>query len=200
MKKIIALLLSVLLCFSLCACGKGVSSKDRKEIIKIVSDTIDSNIEKRKSSGNFSKYINIDDVSYEITKVIKDDGEYVVTIIFKATTEKYLSDTQKSLACYSMEELFRPCYYNDKKIDIIGSDSRYGETYHHVSSWINGVEIHSMTKNSNSSSKTNTASSRTCKFCKKKFTDSSNTMSIAKTGMCSNCSGNYKSMSQFIGR
>ena len=34
--------------------------------------------------------------------------------------------------------------------------------------------------------------SRTCKSCGKSYTDSANTLSIAKTGMCENCYGNFE--------
>lgn len=37
-----------------------------------------------------------------------------------------------------------------------------------------------------------------CKFCHREFTDSSNIRSIARTGMCSNCAGNYKDMSGWL--
>lgn len=39
-----------------------------------------------------------------------------------------------------------------------------------------------------------------CKSCDREFSDSSNKRSIARTGMCSNCYGNFKSMSEYIGR
>ena len=37
-----------------------------------------------------------------------------------------------------------------------------------------------------------------CKSCDREFTDSDNTHSIAKTGMCENCYGNFKDFEQFI--
>ena len=42
--------------------------------------------------------------------------------------------------------------------------------------------------------------SRVCKSCGRTFTDSSNTMNIAKTGMCNNCYGNYQWGSSAIGK
>ena len=36
------------------------------------------------------------------------------------------------------------------------------------------------------------SSSRTCKSCGRKYTDSANTRSIARTGMCTNCYNNFK--------
>ena len=44
------------------------------------------------------------------------------------------------------------------------------------------------------------SSSRTCKSCGRSFTDSSNTMSIAKTGMCKNCYNNFKWGQDALGR
>ena len=47
--------------------------------------------------------------------------------------------------------------------------------------------IMAMTDDSSSSS-----NSKTCKSCNRSYTDSANTMSIAKTGMCKNCYGNFE--------
>lgn len=37
-----------------------------------------------------------------------------------------------------------------------------------------------------------------CKYCHREFDDSGNKKSIAKTGMCSNCAGNYEDLSDWV--
>lgn len=42
-------------------------------------------------------------------------------------------------------------------------------------------------------------SSNACRSCHRTFTDSKNQISISRTGMCSNCAGNYKIMQDILG-
>jgi len=52
---------------------------------------------------------------------------------------------------------------------------------------------HPIPKTNNSSTVQSTiANSKTCQSCGRSFTDSKNTMSIAKTHMCSNCYSNFE--------
>lgn len=48
------------------------------------------------------------------------------------------------------------------------------------------------------SSGSSSESSSSCGYCHRSFTDSGNNRSIARTGMCSNCAGNYKSMTGWL--
>lgn len=45
-----------------------------------------------------------------------------------------------------------------------------------------------------------TGSSRTCRSCGRKFADSTNKSSIARTNMCTNCYNNFKWASSAVGK
>ena len=54
--------------------------------------------------------------------------------------------------------------------------------------------------NLGSSNTSSSGSSRTCRSCGRKFTDSSNKSSIARTNMCTNCYNNFKWASSAVGK
>lgn len=151
LKHYFSILVFIILILCLSACG---ISKDLKDaIITETKNKIDEQIDKYKNgSQKFSKYLSIDQVSYEIVDVQESTNlpkDYIVTLKFYGTTDKNLDSLEKDLACGDMERLFSDFSfdYKGKKIDVttVGADKSSNHyIYHHISASINNEEVDPM--------------------------------------------------------
>lgn len=62
------------------------------------------------------------------------------------------------------------------------------------------IGLLAMCSSGGGSSSSSSSKGRTCKSCGRTFTDSSNTMNIAKTGMCNNCYSNFQWGQKALGK
>ena len=101
-----------------------------------IAQQIERNIEEAKKDGDFSDYLDIEDVKFDVTEVFKHNGNYYVRIKLEGTTDKYLTETELELASWDMQHLVREDFQTD-----LGEISPYGMGSE-ITSIINGEVIH----------------------------------------------------------
>ena len=88
----------------------------------------------------------------------------------------------------------RTFYFPEKCVVRIKMKERYGEMKIGFVVFIAVIVLIALIASctGSGSGSSGSSNSRRCKSCGRTFTDSSNTRSIARTGMCSNCYNNFK--------
>lgn len=168
----------------------------RNGIPDIVDSKINVLVEEAKNpeSKSDARAMGLQKVTYEITKIKKEKGVYILSLQFNCICEnKDASETTKSLLAYDVEDCFDT--YDDFYIGkyhcrYYSDDWKNGYAYKPVVfAYVNDELIHQPEKWSASDDKDTVK----CDVCGKYYKKGSeNAKSIQKTNMCENCYSNYK--------
>ncbi len=208
--SIISIILIVGLIFGIKALTKMQEQKIIETIEAEFSSIIDANItaflSRSESEQTFDQRIyGIDNVTYEITNIYKDNDEYVISVaVYVTSPYTKLNETVSSSISYAiLQNIFAmdkktgisadfriagyPCTYRPAFSDGVSHDSR-------ITVYVN--EFTGRTPEDREVDVSTDKDAVKCQVCKKQYKKgSNNAKSINRTNMCSSCYANYKSMS-----
>lgn len=194
-------------------CNNVKQNNIKKEIIEEYSSLMDERLETFLSStksnylglspSEYDSELGLTDISYEISRVKKEDDEYVLYLDVFLTCESQNSENENSLMAmahdveYEFLELlwdtddeicgYECSYASHKDLDYYGEDM--------ITVYINNEKI--LYPQSRDTDKYEDTTK--CQVCGKRYNNGSeNASSIARTNMCSSCYKNYKTTQNAI--
>ena len=192
-------------------CNNIKQNNIKKEIIEEYSTLMDERLEAFLSStktsyfdfspSEYNSKLGLTDISYEISRIKKEDDKYVLYLDIFLTCQSNNSENENSLLAYDVEEEFEHLLW-DMDDEICGYECSYasykdldyyGEEM--ITVYINDEKIIYPQARDTDKYKDTTK----CQVCGKRYNDGSqNASSIARTNMCSSCYNNYKAKQNAI--
>ena len=183
-----------------------ISEEEKQACLEEVDKIIKEEIEDINNGKYFLAYKYIDKegtkIDYTIDSIDEsadENNKLIVSITYNITSDtdiEQYTDDELYLAGARFDMVFMREDVGDYDVSIIGKTNSDKSWYYHYVVNFNGEEIYSGKKVSEESfsriSSKTSGESKTCKFCGRRFTDSDNINSIAKTGMCENCYNNFQ--------
>lgn len=191
-------------------CNNAKQNNIKKEIIEEYTTLMDERLETFLSStkssylgfspSEYDSKLGLSDISYEISRIKKEDDEYVLYLDVFLTCESQNSENENSLLAHDVEFEFQDFLWNAE--EICGYECSYssskGLDYYGVDMitvYINNEKILSPQSRDTDKYKDTTK----CQVCGKRYNNGSeNASSIARTNMCSSCYKNYKTTQNAI--
>lgn len=196
-KILLCIVIIALAIVAIVAVSNSIKTKTIKEEY---SKAIDAKIEEYLSGDDKPQAdeMGLTDISYELTKIEKDDGNNLLSVSIYITTDGRADwETAQSLLAYEVEqECFglseggSSDFYLGKYRCSYRAGSWHDYAFHElITTYVDGKKIHYPEIIDTSSSKDTSK----CQVCGKKFNKGSdNAKSISRTNMCSSCYSNFK--------
>lgn len=192
-------------------CNNVKQNNIKKEIIEEYSTLMDERLETLLSStepsylgfspSEYDTELGLTDISYEISRIKKEDDGYVLYLDIFLTCESQNSENENSLLAHDVKYEFEKLLW-DMDDEICGYECSYasykGLEYYGVDMitlYINNEKFFYPQSRDTNKYKDTTK----CQVCGKRYNDGSqNASSIARTNMCSSCYQNYKTKQNAI--
>lgn len=201
---IISIVLIAIAIVTIVVVSNSIKSKTIKEEYKTIkeeySKAIDAKIEEYLSGDDREEAdeMGLTDISYELTKIEKDDGNNLLSVSIYITTDGREDwETAQELLAYEVEEECFKLAEGQKDEFYLGKyrcSYRAGSWHDYafdelITTYVDGNKIHYPEILDTSSSKDTVK----CEVCGKKYNKGSdNAKSISRTNMCSRCYSNFK--------
>ena len=227
MKRSVAIILLFVLALGLAACGNGETrasnyEEAEKEVREFIQGRLDGVYLKRLQGEG------IESVEFTIDNIVREtsgNSYYLVYVTYYLTSNedfdpkdgnasfwiaKYIKGIFDDLSMSSTFHLS-----TGQSVDTMGASTRKeakdGIYYSRCSFYIDGVCFLSVDEQREDAIayreqikkmavSMNSGNSSTCKSCGRSYSDSGNIMSIARSGMCSTCYGNFKWAQAALGK
>lgn len=192
-------------------CNNVKQNNIKKEIIEEYSTLMDERLETFLSStkpsylgfspSEYDRELGLTDISYEISRINKEDDEYVLYLDIFLTCQSNNSENENSLMAHDVKFAFEELLW-DMDDEICGYECSYSsyknlEYYGEdmITVYVNNEKIlYPQSRNTDKYEDTTK-----CQVCGKRYNKGSqNASSIARTNMCLSCYKNYKTTQNAI--